>query len=579
MVLSSFECLPNELLSIIFGYLNGLDAFFAFYNLNTRLNHNLQSHATHFDLTQCRRSRMDFFFQYILSAVQNSFSISFSLRLIVGSADRIFDELKSNNIDHLLQSLTLVHMTERSINIFVRHVSRLMNLRSLTIILDPERLEGKFLARIFQNNMISLTYLKIGCIESCNNYYFYHKNFGEDCSTVLNIRKFVLEVSISFRNFRNLLHLLPQAVSIDVVLTGELANDPRDKSNIRNCSPNLQKLAITIDRNGAIVNFEDIAKLLQDLPQLGTFWYTAFICDNSYGTDYQDGHVWEYLIRTYLPNLIDFRLNVGLKAKIGMWPSKVIQSFCSHFWTEEKRWWFVADQPENNANTIELYSLPPPAHAKITFAPNTSWASNSMNPNFKSIQTLAVLSGSYRRMGITAENRRYSDVRTIGPVESFDNEYGGDASLASYIDLTKIKKLITKSSRLVRGAPTMVNLTALTLQYHLHVMEDLYMISSPMPKLKKLVLGRFPQYYWCNRNDLTIITNLFPNLEYIELGISEIESLNILIIRLSHLIYANIYYQAKSIDRKNIEEWLHKNAMILKFTWSLGSNSVDIWLD
>jgi hypothetical protein len=156
------ECLPIELIMVsIFDYLSSLDACFALYNLNTRLNNILQNQVIYFDLTHCRRSWLNFVCKRVLSDIRNPFSISFSLRPIVGSADRIFDKLKSNNVDHLLQSLTLVHATEQSINIVVPHLSRLMNLRSLTIILDPEPSEGKFLATILNTNMPLLTCFKI----------------------------------------------------------------------------------------------------------------------------------------------------------------------------------------------------------------------------------------------------------------------------------------------------------------------------------------------------------------------------------------------------------------------------------
>jgi hypothetical protein len=78
------------------------------------------------------------------------------------------------------------------------------------------------------------------------------------------------------------------------------------------------------------------------------------------------------------------------------------------------------------------------------------------------------------------------------------------------------------------------------------------MISSPIPKFKKRVLGRFLKYYLCNQNALKMITHLFLNLEYVELSINDLEIFTILIIRLSHLIYASIYYEAEALDKEAI---------------------------
>jgi hypothetical protein len=91
--------------------------------------------------------------------------------------------------------------------------------------------------------------------------------------------------------FRNLLHLLPQTVSIEVILTGDFRDEYMDKPNILQCSPNLKKLGVRTSDDGDIIRFAAIFKLLQKLSQLRVFWYSAFICDNSYGKEYHDGHV------------------------------------------------------------------------------------------------------------------------------------------------------------------------------------------------------------------------------------------------------------------------------------------------
>ncbi|CAF5017837.1 unnamed protein product, partial [Rotaria sp. Silwood1] len=85
------------------------------------------------------------------------------------------------------------------------------------------------------------------------------------------------------------------------------------------------------------------------------------------------------------------------------------------FWTEEKKWWFVADCPYNNADTIELYSQSPPSHDKVIFCPAAFWASNSVNPNFKSVRTLGLQTSTDQMWFIRGKSRYFSNATTIRP--------------------------------------------------------------------------------------------------------------------------------------------------------------------
>ncbi|CAF3365521.1 unnamed protein product, partial [Rotaria sp. Silwood2] len=108
--------------------------------------------------------------------------------------------------------------------------------------------------------------------------------FTENWSTIANIKNFVLGIPILLSTFRSLLHLLPQIISIKVILMEQWRDNCLDKPSIRECSSNLEKLLVVLDHdNGRRVTFEAISKLLQKLPKLRTFWCTAFFCFNSDG--------------------------------------------------------------------------------------------------------------------------------------------------------------------------------------------------------------------------------------------------------------------------------------------------------
>ncbi|CAF2867950.1 unnamed protein product [Rotaria sp. Silwood2] len=418
MVLPQFERLPHELVLNILNYLSTVDGWYSFYNLNSRLNNLLETNVAQIDLSNCRRSQFVFSCKTILIHIQNPFYLKFSMKRLDESIDHFFIKLKSHNLDDLLESMTLLSVTDQTIDSVVQYLNCLLNLRSLTIIYDSFKSAKNSLEKIMNTNMVSLTDLNIDYARK-HNEYLQGESSAENCSKILNIKNIVLRVPICLNTLHNLLYLLPEIVSIEVGLLRTWRNNDIDKPSIGECSPNLEKLIILVHNND-IIYFEAISKLLQELPQLRTFWYSAFICDNNRCKEYHNGRVWEHLIRTYLPNLIDFRLNVGLEREMGTGPSDVIQSFCSPFWTQEKKWWFVADKPDNNADTIELYSLPPPDHGEIIFCPKSEWASNSPNPNFKSVRTLGLQRPLHPVWAVVGKHRYYTNVTTIRPPHDFD---------------------------------------------------------------------------------------------------------------------------------------------------------------
>ncbi|CAF1293921.1 unnamed protein product [Adineta steineri] len=58
------EHLPNELLAEIFSYLNGIDAIFAFSQLNQRFQYLLNENCFFFDFKSISKFQFDFIFQH-----------------------------------------------------------------------------------------------------------------------------------------------------------------------------------------------------------------------------------------------------------------------------------------------------------------------------------------------------------------------------------------------------------------------------------------------------------------------------------------------------------------------------------
>ncbi|CAF1252223.1 unnamed protein product [Adineta ricciae] len=577
MTRTEFEHLPNELIIKILKYLTAVDAWYAFYNLNTRLDGLVQASSIDFDLSCCRKSQFDFTRKHIFKKIEVPFAVKFCPRLMIEQTEQLFFETKSKNVLQLLQSLTLINLTDDTIDIVRKKLSDFINLRSLTIMHDSEESKGKFVTKIMNVNLPLLTYLKLGYTGRRSGLVFDERELYKCRFNVPNVQEFILRIPITFNILYRFLSMLPQIVSIDVIVSARKGEEYMNKPNDFSPRINLQKLVITM--NG-IVPFTTMARFLRSLPQLHTFWFSAFICNYTAGAEYQDGAIWEELIRTHLPNLTDFRLNVGLEAAETATPSSVMQSFRSNFWTEEKKWWFVADRPENDVDTIELYSLPPPTDDKIIFRPNVPWVSNSALPNFDSIRTLEILPISEHRRSAPGSPRQYTNATTIRSATVYTYNHSYDTSiLSNYVNFAKATTCTVDSPRFFATLPMMTNITSLEIRCYDGDVDCLRSLSSPLRTIKRLTLSESLNCYFCNLCDVDLFTRLFPNLEYISIRIAEFACLPILMNSLCHLVYAVILNDPEAIDIGDLKKWLYKSETGMQYKWALENTRLDIWID
>jgi hypothetical protein len=161
-------------------------------------------------------------------------------------------------------------------------------------------------------------------------------------------------------------------------------------------------------------------------------------------------------------------------------------------------------------------------------------------------------------IGGTVKFRFFTNFTTVEPLHPFDDDDWDDVStLSNYINVTRVKKLTSNGTTLIKALPTMKSLSTLKFQHRCRDFESFKMFSSPVIQLKKLILIDSNHVnYELDRNQLTIITQLFPNLEYLQLSIKNFQDLAILFDKLNQLIYINIYYENGTHDKNHIEQWI-----------------------
>lgn len=123
--------------------------------------------------------------------------------------------------------MTSLSVNDQTIDSVVQYLNGLLNLRSLTIIYASFGSTKNSLKKIMNTNMVSLTHL--------------------------NNKNIALGIPISLITLHNLLHSLPKLVAIEVGLMEIQENNDTNKLSIRECSPNLEKLIIVVNKKSYIL--------------------------------------------------------------------------------------------------------------------------------------------------------------------------------------------------------------------------------------------------------------------------------------------------------------------------------------
>lgn len=129
---NALENLPNELFVEIFGYLNGVDAVYAFYPLNIRFLCLLNQYVNNFDFTSVSKTKFKFITQVHSMNQWRSLTISNDDQT-PGQINFFTESFPFDQYIPQLESLTALSMVPEQVPAFLSQVESLNNLVSLSI--------------------------------------------------------------------------------------------------------------------------------------------------------------------------------------------------------------------------------------------------------------------------------------------------------------------------------------------------------------------------------------------------------------------------------------------------------------
>jgi len=283
-IVTNFELLPNEILIECFEYLNAVDIFYSFDQLNYRFNKLIRTTPLHLNCQYVRKSIFDQFRMEILSTPEikrQIRSIHLSNSYTCVSIKTFLSFFPLDQFSHL-RSLTLTGVTQNNIE---QLKSMLPLIRELICfrLFESEYKTENLLFVVPISKLRTLTVPKMDPIFSLSDVILTIKNLTIVCCSLDKL----------YEIFRCVIML--QILNIQKILDHDWKYT--DKCSTANYAINLKQMGIIIYNQ----NFDDLTALLKQTPNLKCLRIAAD--DNS---DMIDAFRWEQLITSSLPRLTVF---------------------------------------------------------------------------------------------------------------------------------------------------------------------------------------------------------------------------------------------------------------------------------
>lgn len=338
-----FESLANEILLILFEYLDVINLFRAFYYLNNRFNQLLiKLHKYHLDFRSISKDDFNHFYQQHYYLINNRIS-SLHLPDEVETQNFFSDGYPIDQFTHIkLLSISYIY----SFNLINQITTQCQTLSFLTHINitissseDPENFSSTLSDNIWSLPSLTHCYLNI-----------------EYRYPVGLMRMSVTSQSITYLCIKNmsydidsLVHLFKHTPRLQRLYIGRfhIYNGPEITTNF----PSLISLNIIIDSSILSMKY-----LFEKLPNL---CYLTLELDKIYLNGYQ----WEDILTKYFKTIklfrfkmtIEFSLSEDLEDQV----DQILDSFRSDYWIKKHQWFVQCDWHTLDYNTNGLlYSLP-----------------------------------------------------------------------------------------------------------------------------------------------------------------------------------------------------------------------------
>ena len=340
------EDLPNELLGDVFGYLNAIDLFQAFYDLNERFNQLLiQLPSHHLDFHDASRVQFNDFCRHHLPRIAPQIH---SVYLIGGNSTPMLPEnflAHGFTVDQFvhLRSVTLAFIpSSRSLDQMISQCMHLVHLERLCVIPSLRLYKYEVFNQIWKLPTLKSCTIGLKCFDE--------SEFLKLSTVSRSIKRLTLNgAALQLDALVNIFRHTPELKHLQVGLVGG-----HNRPTVHNLLLCLTSMHLSYDSNST----EALIALFQQMPNLCRIKLDI-------NRIYINGRAFEEIIDTYLPQLERFQFRSEFQALYlfgqEATANQILATFQSSFWTERKQWFvriFWSDHKERNEMRLSTISYP-----------------------------------------------------------------------------------------------------------------------------------------------------------------------------------------------------------------------------
>ncbi|CAF4837028.1 unnamed protein product [Rotaria socialis] len=324
-LISYFEDLSNELFYEIFDYLDGLDLFEAFLNLNVRFQCLLSSILIRLNpsFSSCMQSNYESRLINVVSSTRQRILAIFSYEKWMTNS--FYALLTIDSSFHRLESLFLVGLNSYRLISLLTSLTTLYNLSSLTIVIDEDILDLTETYRMLCG-LPTLKYFKLS-FESEETYSSLAIVTNDHFS---NLKYLIMNHSCTFIGLTSILSCTPQLCYLNCMML----NEPSD--SIKECVKIALSNLTSIKIGKCYLSFDKFEIFIQNVCA-----ELKVLHINTYSdTAYLNGSRWEQSIQQNMPHLckFEFQYHEIVEDTFEFTPHHALMDqFVSSFWIK-KQW-------------------------------------------------------------------------------------------------------------------------------------------------------------------------------------------------------------------------------------------------
>jgi hypothetical protein len=547
--MTQFETLPNELIYLIFKYLNANDILIALSNLNSRFTALLAAYTDYkLDFRSVSKDVYDFVCSQIIPSYVQMLYLS-NNRYTYGQIQNFFNRFSLSSFSSRLRSLSLKSCLENGSKEIIDQLHLLTKLTVFSFVANAGAEISFDLRRQLVQAIAQLPSLRRCTIKIYND------------ELIFDIFGLVFQplehLCLGISSLDQLVHLCRRAPNLKYLVIDAVIDEP---FNIDDCS-SLANLTHLSMRTAA--NMEELERLLTKARSLVSL---SLVCSNF---ECHDGNRWQQILSKI--KLSKFRFLFFKDPSPAMDSS--IDPFREKFWSE--RGWYIRYEQQKTNGYINLYTIPYPSSLFLLCLANTSTVATT-----KMVDAIEVFDSVRELVYIGCETEISSNNNYFFPhIETLvlENDALPPSRLVSFEHIKKLR-LHTPLTQYIFNDVSMPALTRLILQ----VLPATWTVSYLNRRLRYLKLRTTESLTDEEVEAMCASTSFAIHCKHIGLPIRSRQSVRLLLNQLTYLESVDFIFRktVPMVDLAITEDWIRNETCLRNFllTTDIANERLCLWI-